>query len=75
MGLAGMTAVFMTYPLDLARARMALLMEQGAQRMPSMVGTMRDVYLREGFMALYSGAKVQLQNDPKNIPNASLKHP
>lgn len=59
-GLAGMTAVFTTYPLDLARARMALLMEQGAVKVPSMAGTIRDVYAREGFLALYSGAGISM---------------
>ncbi|CAJ1363795.1 unnamed protein product [Effrenium voratum] len=57
-GGAGMTAVMCTYPLDLARARMALLMEQGAKEMPSMLGTVRDVWREGGMRALYSGAGV-----------------
>lgn len=57
--LAGMTAVATTYPLDLARARMALLMEQGVAEVPSMLSTMRSVYLHEGgFLGLYSGAGI-----------------
>lgn len=60
-GGAGMTAVMTTYPLDMARARMALLLEQGALRVPSMWGTMKQVYVQEGtFFALYSGAGISL---------------
>jgi len=59
-GGAGMTAVFCTYPLDLARARMALLMEQGAKEVPSMFGTIRDVWREAGVRALYSGAGVSM---------------
>lgn len=60
-GAAGATAVFTTYPLDLARARMALLLEQGVVQVPSMWGTMRHVYAEEGSLrALYSGAGVSI---------------
>ncbi|CAE7457709.1 mcfP [Symbiodinium natans] len=59
-GGAGMTAVFCTYPLDLARARMALLIEQGAKEVPSMFGTVRDVWREAGIRALYSGAGVSM---------------
>eukprot|EP00401_Gymnodinium_catenatum_P007632 CAMPEP_0117526446 /NCGR_PEP_ID=MMETSP0784-20121206/36289_1 /TAXON_ID=39447 /ORGANISM="" /LENGTH=301 /DNA_ID=CAMNT_0005322673 /DNA_START=51 /DNA_END=953 /DNA_ORIENTATION=+ len=59
-GGAGLTAVFTTYPLDLARARMALLMEQGVQQVPSMVGTMRQVWKQGGIRALYSGAGISM---------------
>lgn len=61
-GGAGMTAVLFTYPLDLARARMALLMEQGAKEVPGMLGTMKEVYLKEGSArALYSGAGISMK--------------
>ena len=59
-GGAGLTAVLCTYPLDLARARMALLMEQGAKEMPSMLGTMREAWREGGLRALYSGAGVSM---------------
>eukprot|EP00435_Cladocopium_sp_Y103_P025631 s1658_g6.t1 len=59
-GGAGLTAVLCTYPLDLARARMALLMEQGAKEMPSMLGTVREVWREGGLRALYSGAGVSM---------------
>eukprot|EP00439_Symbiodinium_sp_Y106_P048028 s1514_g6.t1 len=59
-GGAGMTAVFCTYPLDLARARMALLIEQGAKEVPSMFGTVRDVWREAGIRGLYSGAGVSM---------------
>jgi len=60
-GGAGMTAVLTTYPLDLARARMALLLEQGAVKMPSMWGTLRQVYAEQGSVrALYSGAGISM---------------
>uniref|UniRef100_A0A6U6JSJ1 Mitochondrial carrier protein n=1 Tax=Zooxanthella nutricula TaxID=1333877 RepID=A0A6U6JSJ1_9DINO len=60
-GGAGMTAVATTYPLDLARARMALLLEQGALKVPSMWGTLKHVYAQEGsLLALYSGAGVSM---------------
>eukprot|EP00933_Yihiella_yeosuensis_P042973 TRINITY_DN37654_c0_g1_i1.p1 TRINITY_DN37654_c0_g1~~TRINITY_DN37654_c0_g1_i1.p1 ORF type:complete len:329 (-),score=39.62 TRINITY_DN37654_c0_g1_i1:128-1051(-) len=60
-GGAGMTAVFCTYPLDLARARMAQLMEQGAKQIPSIVGTMKQVVKNEGSLrALYSGAGISM---------------
>merc|ERR1719401_1643604 len=55
-----MTAVACTYPLDLARARMALLMEQGAERVPSMLGTLKGIVAKDGALALYSGAGVSL---------------
>jgi len=60
-GGAGMAAVFCTYPLDLARARLALLMEQGATHIPSMYGVMREAYLKEGSIrALYSGVGISM---------------
>lgn len=60
-GGAGMTAVLTTYPLDLARARMALLLEQGAVEMPTIWGTLRHVYHKEGsLLALYSGAGISM---------------
>lgn len=60
-GCAGGLAVFCTYPLDLARARMALLTEQGATRIPSMLGVMKEVYIKEGSLrALYSGAGISM---------------
>eukprot|EP00913_Durusdinium_trenchii_P012285 g11535.t1 len=39
---------------------MALLMEQGAQEMPSMAGTVREVWRQGGVRALYSGAGVSM---------------
>lgn len=59
-GGAGMSAVLTTYPLDLARARMALLIEQGATKIPSMLGVMKEVYAQEGFLALYSGVGISM---------------
>jgi len=59
-GGAGMSAVLTTYPLDLARARMALLMEHGATQV-SFLSTMRHVVATEGsFFALYSGAGISM---------------
>lgn len=60
-GGAGMTAVITTYPLDLARARMALLLDQGAVKVPSIVGTLWHVYTTEGsILALYSGVGISM---------------
>lgn len=61
-GMAGMTAVLTTYPLDLARARMALLIEQGAQKVPTIWGTMKEVYVQEkSVLALYAGAGISMK--------------
>ena len=38
----------------------ALLMEQGAKEVPSLLGTAREVFREGGLRALYSGAQVSM---------------
>jgi len=58
-GAAGATAVFTTYPLDLARARLALLYQQGVTNQ-SMYGIMKEVYVKDGLRALWTGAGISM---------------
>eukprot|EP00908_Phaeocystis_cordata_P024969 Transcript_7428.p1 GENE.Transcript_7428~~Transcript_7428.p1 ORF type:complete len:313 (-),score=98.81 Transcript_7428:185-1123(-) len=55
--LAGGTAIVLTYPLDLARTRMAgfLLQKGEVTQYPTLVATISAVYRTEGFRALFRG--------------------
>lgn len=58
---AGSTAVACTYPLDLARARLALLALEGHKPDPSrMLVVMRDAFHEGGLRTLYSGSLVSI---------------
>lgn len=62
-GLAGITSVVMTYPLDITRTRLSIqcadlsnLSKAEALKLPGMWGVMKDIYKNEGgFFALYRG--------------------
>lgn len=56
-GAAGMSAVISTYPLDLARARMALL---GLEQNKTIIATLQQVISKDGWIAIYSGAGVSM---------------
>eukprot|EP01065_Artemidia_motanka_P036827 TRINITY_DN44872_c0_g1_i1.p2 TRINITY_DN44872_c0_g1~~TRINITY_DN44872_c0_g1_i1.p2 ORF type:complete len:290 (+),score=85.25 TRINITY_DN44872_c0_g1_i1:70-939(+) len=53
--LAGATAVSLTYPLDTARARLAVLNSHSGATQHGMVSLLREVYRTEGTAALYRG--------------------
>lgn len=58
---AGSTAVVCTYPLDLARARLALLAAEGQKQSPAqMLTVMRQAVAEGGLRNLYSGALISV---------------
>jgi solute carrier family 25 phosphate transporter 23/24/25/41 len=61
-GLAGITAVLATYPLELVRTRMAYRICEGAMRnqYASILSTLRSVVLTNGPLGLYAGIGMTL---------------
>ena len=56
-GLTGMTAATLTYPLDLIRTKLSVVVDNpnaGGQK-PSIIGTGRQIYRADGFFGLYRG--------------------
>ena len=62
-GLTGMTASTLTYPLDLIRTKLAVIVDnptaQGGKK-PSIIGTGVNIYRRDGFFGLYRGLNATL---------------
>lgn len=54
-GMTGMTASFLTYPLDLIRTVMSVQVDGVDGKKPSIVGTAKTVVARDGFTGLYKG--------------------
>ncbi|KAL5387742.1 hypothetical protein PMIN06_009144 [Paraphaeosphaeria minitans] len=62
-GLAGITSVTLTYPLDIVRTRLSIqsasfetLKREAGRKLPGMLGIMTSMYKNEGgFLALYRG--------------------
>jgi hypothetical protein len=54
-GLAGVTAVICTYPLELARTRMAYRIQDGSTQYNNLISTFRAVIASDGLLGLYSG--------------------
>lgn len=53
-GLTGMTASTLTYPLDLIRTKLSIVVADGSVK-PSIWGTGVDIYRQGGFISLYKG--------------------
>lgn len=59
-GMTGMTASFLTYPLDLIRTIMSVKVDGHTDVKPSILGTGRDVFQKEGISGLYKGLPATL---------------
>jgi solute carrier family 25 phosphate transporter 23/24/25/41 len=59
-GMTGMTASFLTYPLDLIRTIMSVKVDGRSDIKPSILGTGRDVLQKEGIQGLYKGLPATL---------------
>ena len=53
-GLTGMTASTLTYPLDLIRTKLSIVVADGTNK-PSILGTGAEIYRKGGFISLYKG--------------------
>ena len=58
-GLTGMTASFLTYPLDLIRTVLSVQVDNAAVK-PSIIGVGKEIYLKSGFKGLYRGLPATL---------------
>ena len=57
-GLTGMTASTLTYPLDLIRTKLAVIVDNPTaegMKKPSIIGTGVNIYRQGGFFGLYRG--------------------
>jgi solute carrier family 25 (mitochondrial phosphate transporter), member 23/24/25/41 len=59
-GMTGMTASFLTYPLDLIRTVMAVKVDSVTDAKPTIVGTGRKVFKDSGIRGLYRGLPASL---------------
>lgn len=59
-GLTGMTASFLTYPLDLIRTLMSVQVDGASGKKPSIIGTGSDIYKNSGVRGLYKGLPATL---------------
>eukprot|EP00908_Phaeocystis_cordata_P021370 Transcript_3721.p4 GENE.Transcript_3721~~Transcript_3721.p4 ORF type:complete len:182 (-),score=86.44 Transcript_3721:196-741(-) len=60
--MAGLTSVLLTYPLELVRTRMSFRICAGGtcDPYPTLRGTLRAVFRRDGFLGLYAGVAATL---------------
>lgn len=53
-GLTGMTASTLTYPLDLIRTKLSIIVDDGGKK-PTIAGVGRNIYATRGFFGFYQG--------------------
>lgn len=54
-GFTGMTASFLTYPLDLIRTKLSIRVSANTIDKPSMIGVGKEIFKSEGVRGLYRG--------------------
>jgi solute carrier family 25 phosphate transporter 23/24/25/41 len=59
-GLTGMTASFLTYPLDLIRTMLSVQVDDVNSKKPTILGTGKQIFQRDGVRGLYRGLPATL---------------
>ena len=59
-GMTGMTASFLTYPLDMIRTVMSVQVDSVDSKKPSILSTGRMIIKTDGFLGLYKGLRATM---------------